>query len=325
MRDAADLGRHPVEDVADVLGLVVGGDRGSRSCPRKRSGSPAWRNSSQARPSSAAESWRALRAACESARRIEQEEDEDREDGEAEDAAAVALLEGEGGEQAVGDFGAGDERQAEAGGEQDQHVDVAQRAAARRPRRRPAPTRASSPALRSAVSSAGKMPALEDHARPEDMAAEPAARADAGKRKDERHQHLVAPRGRQRGRADRGDERRSGSPARPAPTSGGARPSTTRPASAEERRAGSGRPGRRCVLIASPTPLLHIRPTLRAVIASVADRVFAEVLGEVFLADLAEGCVAGQVRVARRRPGRRAASGRPRRALRSRARGRGAR
>jgi hypothetical protein len=33
--------------------------------------------------------------------------------------------EGEGGKQLVGDFGAGDEQQADAGSEQDQHVNVA--------------------------------------------------------------------------------------------------------------------------------------------------------------------------------------------------------
>ena len=36
----------------------------------KRAGRPAWRNSSQASPSSAAESWRELRAPTESARRV---------------------------------------------------------------------------------------------------------------------------------------------------------------------------------------------------------------------------------------------------------------
>ena len=98
---------------------------------RKRSGSLAWRNSSQARPSSSGRELAAcLRAALRERPQDQQEEDEDREDGEAEDAAAVALLEGEGGEQSVDDFGAGDERQAEAGGEQDQHVGVAQRAPA---------------------------------------------------------------------------------------------------------------------------------------------------------------------------------------------------
>ena len=45
-----------VEHLADALGLVVGGDHDARSCPRKRSGWPASRNSSQASPSSTAES-----------------------------------------------------------------------------------------------------------------------------------------------------------------------------------------------------------------------------------------------------------------------------
>src|SRR4029077_21118541 len=49
---------------------------------------------------------------------------------EAEDPPSVALFEGEGGEQLVGDFSARDERQPDPGGEQDQDVDVAQRTAA---------------------------------------------------------------------------------------------------------------------------------------------------------------------------------------------------
>ena len=47
-----------------------------------------------------------------------------------------------------------------------------------------------------------------------------------------------------------------------------------------------------------PTPLDHIRPTLRTVIPGIADRVFVEVPGEVLLADLAEGGVAFQLREA---------------------------
>ena len=53
----------------------------------------------------------------------------------------------------------------------------------------------------------------------------------AGKRKHECHQDLVAARGGQRDGADHGDERRSGSPSRPAPTSGGARRAGRSPAS----------------------------------------------------------------------------------------------
>ena len=98
--------------------------------PLKRSGRPAWRNSSQASPSSAAESWRELRAPDRERPQADDEEDEDGEDGEAEDPAAVALFEGEGGEQAVHDFGAGDDRQGEPGEEQQHHVGVAHLAAA---------------------------------------------------------------------------------------------------------------------------------------------------------------------------------------------------
>ena len=145
--------------------------------PRKRSGSFAWRNSSQASPSSTAESWRELRAGLRERAQDEQEEDEDREDGEAEDAAAVALLEREGGEQLVGQLGAGDDRQAEPG----QRAGSARRRCAASgggsARRRRSPTAAISPALRSAVSSGGKMPACGDHGRLEDRA--PPARASA--------------------------------------------------------------------------------------------------------------------------------------------------
>ena len=128
-RDPADLRRHPVEDVADVVGLVVGGDH-DRDLALE-----ALRQLRLAEllPGEPLERRRELAGVAGRLRerpQDEQEEDEDREDREAEDAAAVALFEGEGGEQRVGDFGAGDDRQAEAGGEQDQHVDVAQRVAA---------------------------------------------------------------------------------------------------------------------------------------------------------------------------------------------------
>ena len=127
--DAADLARHQVEHLADVLGLVVGGDEDR---------DPAAEALRQLRlaellPGQPLEHRRELARV---ARRLrerpqdQEEEDEDREDGEAEDAAAVALLEGEGGEQLVGQLGAGDDRQAEPDEQQDQHVDVAQRAPA---------------------------------------------------------------------------------------------------------------------------------------------------------------------------------------------------
>ena len=114
MRDAADLGRHLVEHVADVLGLVVGGDED------RDLAAEALRQVRLAEllPGQSLERGRELARV---ARRLrerpqdQQEEDEDREDGEAEDAAAVAFFEGEGGEQAVDDFGPGDDRQAEAG------------------------------------------------------------------------------------------------------------------------------------------------------------------------------------------------------------------
>ena len=127
---------------------------GPRRSSRNRSGNPAWRNSSQASPSSTADSWRELRSACEGSQ-DQDEEDEDREHGEAEDPAAVALFEGEGREQRVGDFGAGDDRQPEPGEEQDQDVGVAQRASAG-DRVADQDQAEHQPAARSAVSSEGK-------------------------------------------------------------------------------------------------------------------------------------------------------------------------
>ncbi len=150
--------------------------------PRKRSGSPAWRNSSQASPSSAAESWRELRAADRERPQDQEEEDEDGEDGEAEDAAAVALFEGEGGEQAVDDFGPRDQRQPEPGGEQEQHVDVAQGAAAG-DRVGDQADREDQPAAAERRQFGGEDACSGDHSRPEDMAATPrdSARAASGK------------------------------------------------------------------------------------------------------------------------------------------------
>ena len=125
----------------------------------------------------------------------------------------------------------------------------------------------------------------------------PPRQGQGGKRKDQRHQHLVAARGRQRGGADRGDERRSGSPARPAPTSAAAgRAGRSRPGRAATSRIWTTRPAaaaHRFADAAAPHP-----PDLAHGHRQVAERVFAEVLGEVLLADLAERRVARQVRVA---------------------------
>ena len=296
-RHAADLGRHQVEHVADVLGLVVGGDEDrdlvAEALRQLRlaellPGEPLERRRELARVA------RRLRERPQD----QQEEDEDREDGEAEDAAAVALFEGEGGEQLVGDFGAGDERQAEAGGEQDQHVDVAQRAAAQRSRRRRAPTAAISPALRSAVSSAGKMPALgRTMSRWRIGPPSGPRQGRAGKRKDQCHQHLVAARGRQRGGADGGDERDRGRHRDQLP-----------PAAAPGEHAEAGQAEQRRSAIWTTRPAVELHrfadpgaphpPDLARGHRRVADRVFAEVVGEVLLADLAQRLVARQVRVA---------------------------
>ena len=91
---------------------------------RKRSGSFASRNSSQARPSSRAESCWFIRAALGQRPQDEQEEDRDREHRETEDSPAVAALEGEGREQGVEQLGARDDRQRDPAedGEQDRAV-----------------------------------------------------------------------------------------------------------------------------------------------------------------------------------------------------------
>ena len=179
--DAADLGRHLVEHVADVLGLVVGGDED------RDLAAEALRQSRLAEllPGQPLQRRRELARVARRHRerpQDQEEEDEDGEDGEAEDAAAVALFEGEGGEQAVDDFGPRDQRQAEAGGEQEQHVDVAQGAPAE-DRVGDQADREDQPAAAERRQFGGEDACSGDHSRPEDMAAAPrdSARAASGK------------------------------------------------------------------------------------------------------------------------------------------------
>ena len=108
--NAADLGRDPVEHLADVVGLVVGGDEHADAVAE------ALRVAGGAEllPGEALEHGRELggdpRVLAQRAQ-DQQEEDHDREDRDAEDARAVRALEGEGREQRVGDLGPGDDRQ----------------------------------------------------------------------------------------------------------------------------------------------------------------------------------------------------------------------
>ena len=240
--------------------------RRPRSCRGSAPAAPAWRNSSQARPSSTAESWRELRARLRERSQDQDEEDEDREHGEAEDAAAVALLEREGGEQRVGDFGAGDERQPEPGEQQDQDVGVAQRAAA--------DDRVDDQAQ------AEQQPGGAERRQfgGEDVCAVTMGRWRIGRRRPKPGSRRQAER--PVSSAPRCAARPPGSPRRPAvtrtigvaiATSSHHRRRTreqrqARPA--RGRRSAPGSPCRRSLLIASPTPLLHIRQTLRAVIAA---------------------------------------------------------
>jgi hypothetical protein len=126
---AADLGRHLVEDDADVLGLVVGGDE-DRDLASEAVGQPGLAELLPGQPLERGGELARVAGGDRERPQGEQEEDQDREDGQSEDAAAVALFEGEGGEQAVDDFGAGDHRQRRPGADQEQDVGVAQGAAA---------------------------------------------------------------------------------------------------------------------------------------------------------------------------------------------------
>ena len=262
--DAADLVRDPVEDVADVLGLVVGGDDDGDPPPEPL----RQRRLAELLPGEPLEHRGELARVAGGLRERSQdqdEEDEDREHGEAEDPAAVALFEREGREQRVGDFGAGDERQPEPGEEQDQDVGVAQRAAAddrvgdedhgrARARRRGAPS-----ALRGRRPPSDHGP-LEDRAAPAQARVTPAsgktsvistslrreaARVAAPTRVTRTIGVAITTSSHQRRRAPSSDQA--------AEAEGDDQDLDTLPAVA---------------LIASPTPPLHIRQTLRTVIAA---------------------------------------------------------
>ncbi len=291
----ADLGRHQVQHVADVLGLVVGGDEDrDLAAEARRAGRPGGTPPRRA-PRARRRAGGSCAPACESARRIEQEEDEDREDGEAEDPPAVALLEGEGGEQLVGQLGAGDDRQANPGREQDQHVGVAQRAAAddRVGDDRDRDEQAGGAQRRQL---GGEDACLGDHEPLEDRAAPALARAAAASGKISVIRISL----------------RRGAASEAAPTAvtmtigvAIATSSHHQRRQAEHAEAGQGQqddqhlddaPGgafHRFADAAAPHP-----PDLAHGHRDVAERVFAEVLGEVLLADLAQRRVARQVGIA---------------------------
>ena len=97
---------------------------------RKRSGSFASRNSSQARPSSRAESCWFIRADLGQRPQDQQEEDRDGEHRETENSAAVAALEGEGGEQGVEQLGPRDDREPDSAEDGEQDCRIGERAPA---------------------------------------------------------------------------------------------------------------------------------------------------------------------------------------------------
>ncbi len=316
---AADLGRHPLEHVADVLGLVIGGDD-DRDLAAEALGQLRL---AELLPGEALEHGRELAGVASGLRegpQDQQEEDEDREDGEAEDAAAVALLKGEGGEQRVGKFGAGDDRQPQPARQQDQHVDVAQGATAQD---REGDDRGRDDQAGGAERGQlwGEDACLEDHRAAGGYGRTGPGQGRAGKRKDECHQDLVATRGRQRRGADRGDEDDRGRHRDQLP------PAATRrehgePADREQHDqhlhdpAGGG--VHRFADPAAPHP-----PHLAGGHRRVAERVFAEVS---WRSCLCRSCRAPRRAAAPgsgRRRDRRGASDRPGRAPRSPARGRG--
>ena len=299
--------------MADVLGLVVSGDED------RDLAAEALRQVRLAEllPGEALEHRRELArvsAGLGDRPQYEQEEDEDGEDGEAEDAAAVALLEGEGREQLVGDFGAGDDRQPEPRREQDQHVDVAQRTAADQ---RVGDDRHGGDQAGAAQRGqfGRKETCLGQHWAPgigrasayawvplcaagcgRARSPSPDQTSRGGKREGQCHQHLVAAGSRQRGRADRGDDddrsRHRGQLPPPAAPAKQAEPGQPQGDDQQLDRAPGGA-AHRFADAAAPHP-----PDLARGHRQVAERVFAEVVGEVLLADLAEGGVARQFRVA---------------------------
>ena len=125
----ADHRRDAGEDLADVVLLVVGRDH-DRDLVAEALRQPA---APELLPGDALERRRELAldaAVLHERAQGEQEQHDDGEDGEAEDPAAVAALEGEQAEHRVEQLGARDDEQGEAAGQQQQHVAVAQRATA---------------------------------------------------------------------------------------------------------------------------------------------------------------------------------------------------
>ena len=109
---AADLGRKLLEDDADVLALVVGGDE-DRDLAAEVLGVAV---AAEALPGEALEDRLELARHARALRQRPQdqhEQDQDREDRDADDPGPVLALEGEGGEDRVEELRARDERQAE--------------------------------------------------------------------------------------------------------------------------------------------------------------------------------------------------------------------
>ena len=182
------------------------------------------------------------------------------------------------------------------GGEQDQHVDVAQRAAAhdrvgdqRERDRQPGDAQG----RQFGGEDAGEG---EDHEPLEDRAPPALARAAAASGKTSVISTSLRLRRGERGGADRGDDRDRGrhrDQLPPAATQGEHDEAGQPEGDDQDLDHPAGRRAHRLADPAAPHPA-HLAGGHR----QVAERVFVEVLGEVFLADLAERLVAGQVRVA---------------------------
>ena len=231
--------------------------------PLKRSGRWAWRNSSQASPSSAAESWRELRAPTESARRMRRKRmkmaktarprmrpplpfsKEKAESRPLTTSVPVTIA------RAIPAAAAGARRRCAACG-------------GGRPRRRPAAARSARPTPRSAVSSAGNMPAVGTICGLRIGPRRPRSRASAASGKTSVIRISL-----RRGAA------RVAAPTTVTSTIGVARAARLPPAAADPEQHEAGDPEQHqrdlddpagVVAMASPTPLDHIRPTLRTVI-----------------------------------------------------------
>ena len=123
--EAADLGGDAVQDGADVVGLVVGGDEDAdlvAEVVRIAGDAELLPGEALEHPGELARDPRSLAQRPEH----EQEEDQDREHGDAHDPGAVRALEREGRQQGVGDLGGGDDQDPGRDQQQDEDVGVAQ-------------------------------------------------------------------------------------------------------------------------------------------------------------------------------------------------------